>query len=189
MQITQRIMLFVDGENLVFRFQSMVDNGFVPHENIIHIPNIFIWSPQISAPGPKHQVMRAFYYTSVTGDENRITEIKNQIKDVENLTIRLQGGVSTLYPIVMKKPRQSYKTKRVDIQMTTDILKHVYQDNLDIAYLFTGDEDFIPVINEVIRLGKIVYLASFSDGLNPSLKHEVDTVVDLDSVFFEPSKS
>ncbi|MEK0338540.1 MAG: NYN domain-containing protein, partial [Nitrosopumilus sp.] len=78
----------------------------------------------------------------------------------------------------------SAKSKGVDIQMTVDILSNVYKNNIDTVYLVSGDGDYKPVIDEVIRNGKHIYLAAFSDGLNPNLRHSVDKFIDLDKIYF-----
>lgn len=72
--------------------------------------------------------------------------------------------------------------------MTVDILKHTYLDNLDTVFLISGDGDYLPLIEEVIRNGKQIYLASFSNGLNEDLLNKVDLYIDLDPVYFQIEK-
>lgn len=43
--------------------------------------------------------------------------------------------------------------------MTVDILSNVYQDNLDTVFLVAGDGDYLPLIKEIRRFGKQIYLA------------------------------
>jgi len=40
-----RLMAFVDGENLVCRFQAMRDAGRIPHDDMLHIPDVVAWRP------------------------------------------------------------------------------------------------------------------------------------------------
>ncbi|MFB3073548.1 MAG: hypothetical protein ACE1Z6_00015, partial [Candidatus Methylomirabilales bacterium] len=43
---TRRIMVFVDGENLVCRFQEMLRRGYVPRDDLLfHEPDVAVWSP------------------------------------------------------------------------------------------------------------------------------------------------
>ena len=72
--------------------------------------------------------------------------------------------------------------------MTVDILSHAYQNNLDVACLFSGDGDYKPVLQEASRYGKQVYVGAFSDGLSPDLKIVADEFINLDTVFFDFSK-
>lgn len=179
-----RIMYFIDGENLVFRYQALLETGLTPDSRVAHERDAYVWSTNIWLPG-NHRVIRAYYYTSVTGDDTKVNRVTHAIKQLGLLLSVPEGNARTLYPVVFKKPRKSAKSKGVDIQMTVDILTHVYQDNLDTVCLFSGDGDYSPVLNEAIRSGKHVYVAAFSEGLSPALRQMADEVIDLDSVFFD----
>ena len=69
--------------------------------------------------------------------------------------------------------------------MTTDILANVFRNNLDIVYIVTGDGDFLPVIKECVRNGKLVFLAAFEYGINPVLLNYVNEFIPLEQFFFE----
>ena len=62
----------------------------------------------------------------------------------------------------MKRTKRQEKSKGIDIQMTVDILVNSHRNNLDTVYIITGDGDFVPVLEEVKRLGKRIYVAAFS---------------------------
>ncbi len=94
-----------------------------------------------------------------------------------------------LYPILFKKDRINAKAKGVDIQLTVDVLSHVYQDNVDIICFFSGDGDYLPVLEEAQHSGKQVFVAAFSNGLNPKLKQKADYFNSLDDIFFDMSKA
>ena len=49
----------------------------------------------------------------------------------------------------------------MDIQLATDMLSNGFSDNYDIAILVAGDADYVPLIEEVQRLGKLVYVTFF----------------------------
>lgn len=185
---TLRTMIFADGENLVFRYQSLLKEGLKQRDDVQHIEDVFTWSSAITMPEGFYiyQVIRAYYYTSATGDTDEVESISTRIKRAPvGILSNYPGSVSTLYPVVFKKPRKAGKTKGVDIQMTTDILTHAYHDNYDVAFLLTGDGDYVPVVEEVIRRGKQVFLAAFSSGLSPNLKRAVDKVIYLERAFFK----
>lgn len=182
-----RMMFFIDGENLVCRYQAMVKAGHIPIPSsavspLSHERDVYVWKPFSKFLHQYHcQITRAYYYTSVAGDENKVSSVIHAIKSQSIGYENLQ----TLYPVVFKKPKQHIKAKGVDIQMAVDILTHVYQDNLDIVCLFSGDGDYKPVLEEAIRRGKRIYVAAFSDGFNQSLNQLADLVVDLDKVYFK----
>jgi len=73
-------------------------------------------------------------------------------------------------PIVIQKPK-GQRTKGVDISLTKDMLLQAFLGNYDIAVLVAGDGDFIPLVEEVKRLGRRVVVAFFEEsGLNPGLR-------------------
>lgn len=88
-------------------------------------------------------------------------------------------GSGRLCPHVLKKEKNSQKTKSVDINITTDTLRHTYNDSLDTLFLLSGDGNYIPLIQEVMRQGKRVAVGAFSNGLNQTLLHIADGFLDL----------
>ncbi|MGD7035160.1 hypothetical protein [Methylotuvimicrobium buryatense] len=46
-----RMMVFVDGENLVLRFQAMVAEGRMPIDDIAYEKDIYVWSNGSVWPG------------------------------------------------------------------------------------------------------------------------------------------
>ena len=64
--------------------------------------------------------------------------------------------------------------------MTRDILCHGFRNHYDLAIIVTGDGDFLPVIEEVKRMGKQVGVAALSSGLSPRIHMAGDFFIDLD---------
>ena len=171
-------MLFVDGENLCIRAQdhaAKTGDSLPGH----HMENIYYWpihawpssffvrrSGLYSAPRSAHlpirAVARTFYFTAVQGDELRVTKVEQELQE---------AGFST--PRVFKK-RKGKKSKQVDIQLSVDMLSNAYMNNYDVAILVTGDKDYIPLVQEVQRLGKPVYLSFIESGLSTALKLTCD---------------
>ena len=188
----RRIIAFIDGENLVFRYQAMKEGGKTPQIGLFHRPDTYVWSNFLSLPND-HSLVRANYYTSTVGDEPKIEAVSSELKKMEihGRYLLSVGGKETfqygqnLYPLVFKKPDQSNKTKVIDTRLTVDILTNVYQDNIDSVFLISGDGDYEEVIREVIRKGKRIYVAALSSGLSPKLKNLCDEFIDLDSLFFK----
>ncbi|MCW8890875.1 MAG: NYN domain-containing protein [Sedimenticola sp.] len=189
-----RMMVFVDGENLVQRFQAMVNEGRELRDdaNIAYEKNIYVWAPHLTVNPGLNLVVRANYYTYAFGDNERIQQVKDDLKKLQSgqyrdPRIQWVGGapLNSLYPVVFKKERGK-KAKGVDIQLTVDILSNVYKDNVDSIYLVSGDGDYKPVLEEAIRHGKHVYVAALSSGLNPDLRNCADQFIDLDQYYFKP---
>ena len=172
-------MLFVDGENLTLEGQKIASQaGLALTDGRHYSKDNFLWKPDSD---PKSDTWlpnsvrgallphgeRAFYYTSVTGSDELKNSVRQRLWDLG------------FQPEVFRKPKGS-KSKGVDITLTKDVLCHAFQDNYDVAVLVAGDGDYIPLIAEIKRMGKIVCLCFFADnGLNSELRLAVDYFLDL----------
>ena len=154
-------MTFVDGENFTLRAQELarregIDLSADPAH---HLQDVFAWIPEFGAingiytyqlfPLEQPLATRAYYYTSVTGAESTLLSVKQRLRDL---------GFD---PLVFKKPSGNVKSKGVDITLTKDMLSHAFSDHYDDAVVVAGDGDYIPLIEEVKRQGKRVYVAFF----------------------------
>jgi uncharacterized LabA/DUF88 family protein len=181
----RRIMLFVDGENLVFRFQNMVEKGWVPRtDDFTHVKDTLVWHNTYSQGAMMHEVLRATYYTYVVGDSQRVEAVESQIRSLHFTHHRNSTLPTQLTPRVFKKNNKAAKAKGVDVAMVVDVLGHVHADNVDTVLLLSGDGDYLPLITEVQRAGKQCYVSAFSDGLNPGLRNVADSFYCLDGTTF-----
>jgi uncharacterized LabA/DUF88 family protein len=182
----RRWMMFVDGENLTIRVQRFAQDKDVPlQEGPYYMRDVLVWLPELEATtrllyredGPEELQLlgvRAYYYTSTTGDEDKIRSIREALWDIG------------FQPEVFKKPRKRDRTKGVDIALATDFLGNAYRDNYDAAVLVAGDGDYVPLVEEVKRLGKVVHVAFFGEkgrGLSPELRLASDRFWELEYAF------
>lgn len=78
---THRIMVFVDGENLVFRYQEMLRRGYVPRDDLLfYEPDVAVWSPTFTHLAEYHEIFRVTYYTYVVGDEGWLNSVRETIR-------------------------------------------------------------------------------------------------------------
>ena len=180
----RRMMVFVDGENVVFNYQMLLKDNR-SRDSVKHKKDVYVWEPRSIINQGLHEIIRVNYYTYATGSDESIDEIKNEIKSLVFTKHTDSKLPDHLFPIVFKKSKKSAQSKGVDIQMTVDILSQIYSDNVDTVYLIAGDGDYLPIIDEVIRMGKQIYLAAFSAGLNKKLEHRVDQFSLLDDTYFQ----
>jgi uncharacterized LabA/DUF88 family protein len=189
MTIVNRIMFFVDGENLVMRYQAMKTKGWVPNPGIIHEPDIFVWHSNIISDYVAN-VVRVAYYSSAVGDDDRLQALAARIQQMKcsysDSVLRVE---KELYPQIFKKPKKTDKVRAVDINITIDALVQAFNNTVDVICLITGDGDFLPLIREIMRRGKQVYVWALSDGLNPQLPIVADSFKSLDNALFQPQKS
>lgn len=155
----QRWMLFVDGENFTIRAQDIAkEKGLELIQGDYYEPDVYVWPSlmlqvEIIIDGLlKKAPIRSYYYTSVVGDDNRVNEIKNRLWRIG------------FHPEVFKKIK-GRKSKGVDITLTKDVLSHAFLNNYDLAVLLAGDADYLPLINEIKRIGKLVYLVFHEDAI------------------------
>lgn len=179
----QRWMLFVDGENFTIRAQDIAkEKGLELIQGAYHEPDVYVWPSlmfqvEIIINGLlKKAPIRSYYYTSVVGDDNRVDEIKNSLWRIG------------FHPEVFKKTK-GRRSKGVDITLTKDVLSHAFLNNYDLAVLIAGDADYLPLINEVKRIGKLVYLVFHEDAIvNEDLIRAVDLYERISIRRFELAK-
>lgn len=184
-----RMMVFIDGENMVARYQAMLDGGLTPYDHVSHMRDVYVWLPGAVWPA-LNVVIRATYYTYAIGSEEIVLGFSEQIRSMTFNQYSVPGQASpgrlinTLTPRVFSKLKNR-NGKGVDIQMTVDILSNIYQGNVESVLLISGDGDYEPVLAECKRMGKQVYVAAFSNGLSPKLRLSADHFTYLDSQFFK----
>jgi uncharacterized LabA/DUF88 family protein len=175
-----KFICLVDGENLVFRYQSMVPSR-KPNQNVTHIPDVLIWHQHMgSAQG--RSLLRVNYYTSATATDDKIAELEDKIAKI--VLPKSSEAAAQICPQVFKKQARSKKTKLVDLSIAIDALRHSHHRDVDAVWLFSGDGDYLPLIKELLRNGTQVWLGAFSEGLNPALPRAVDRFINLDPWFF-----
>ena len=173
-------MIFVDGENLTLRYQAMAAAGGTPRPGVRHLRDTYVWVNEIVMHSPWN-LSRVSYYTSVTGDDPRIHAVEDELKGIQYNYI---GGFGFINPHVFKKQKRGDKTKSVDINLVTDILRHTYNESVDEVVICSGDGDYLPTIRDVMRKGVRVHVAAFSSGLDRRMRTQTDEFIDLDPFFF-----
>ena len=180
-------MLFVDGENLTIRAKELAQReklnlGAIPD---YYLENVFVWLPEFSTavegvyafqlfPLGNRRATRAYYYTSVIGDPPKMVDVRQRLRNL---------GFD---PQVFKRLAGTAKSKGVDIALTKDMLSHAFLDHYQDAVLVAGDGDYLPLVEEVKRRGKRVYILFFADeglGLAPEMRLMADLFTDLTPVF------
>lgn len=162
-------MFFVDGENLAMTYGRVLD-GAPPLPHVVYRPNIYVWSHLLNMERHAHcEVVRRHYYTSMQGDSDRRDEVAADLRNV---------GIEAPRVFPRTKSRGS---KRVDISLAVDMLRHAHYQNYDMAVLVAGDEDYVPLVEAVTAAGRRVTLWFFEKSLSPALAKAVDYVFDIGS--------
>lgn len=162
----QRVMYFIDGENLAIRFGALLlQSGSTPADHVVYERNALVWSPLLNEDG--HGVMRKYYYTAVSGDSDKIRDAEAKLK---------AAGIEA--PRVFHKSKKK-GSKRVDVSLSTDMLIHATRRHFDIAVLVAGDEDYVPLVKAVQGEGARVHVWFVDNGVSPDLQGAADSFVDI----------
>jgi uncharacterized LabA/DUF88 family protein len=183
-----RTFVFADGENLVMRYQAMLAAGATPKKGVIHVSDVFVWAPGLTTWSCM-DIQRVTYYTSASGDQVLLKELRSKIagttyKYAYDPDTTVPDGQAQLVPRIYHKDSRSRKTRNVDINIVIDVMRASHLNNVDLLVLLSGDGDYIPMVEEAMRLGKAVWVAAFSSGLNEALSCSVDLFETLDDIFF-----
>ena len=78
------------------------------------------------------------------------------------------------------------RSKGVDLTLAKDLLSHAFWGNYDVAILLAGDGDYVPLVKEVKRMGKVVYSVFFQKpSMSPDLRLASDHTLYLDESFIQ----
>jgi hypothetical protein len=183
--VIPRLMAFIDGENLVLRYEEMLRDGREPNGDIAHEPGVYVWHTHFSLPGT-FEPIRANYYAAVQGDDTKLRAIESSLGGIAFGNFAHSPIPVKLFPRIFKKPDRSRKTSIADIELTVDLLSQVYLQNVDAVLLLSGDKDFAAVVRAVVGRGQRIFVGSFSSGR--ALDRGADHFVDLDRIFFKPPR-
>src|SRR5436309_1632009 len=137
---TQRTMVFVDGENLVLRYQAMIEAGRKPDAKLVHLPDALVWHPKFTG-WAMFDMVRVLYYTSTVGDDDKVAALNRQIAEITySYAYESDSSVpkasAQLVPRVFKKPSNSRKSRHVDLHITIDAMRSAFLPNVDLLIIY-----------------------------------------------------
>ena len=69
--------------------------------------------------------------------------------------------------------------------MARDVLVHGFEGGFSYALLIAGDQDYLPLLQELQQRRLAVFVSFFENGLGPKLRAEADFFFPLDRVFLD----
>ena len=189
-----RWMTFVDGENFTIRGPKVAGAAGVRLQG----PDLwqkdrFLWANSPTSPGTvlphtAHRLSRsAWYYrfarpSGMEQDCFRATYYTGVPHSAVDETTERLLKIGFLPKVFVKARNRA--SKAVDIALATDMLTHTFRRNFDVAVLVAGDGDYLPLVQEVQRLGKRVQVAFFAEnGLSDDLRRAADDFFDMTDAF------
>lgn len=179
-------MTFIDGENLTIRGQVIARTAGVslargPH----HRTDTFLWMSGVAASDLpsvmradrmiETPVRRSYYFTSVRGEHDLVTAVREELWRLE------------FTPRVFKR-EGTRPSKRVDIALATEALSNAHLGNYSSAIILAGDEDYVPLVEEIKRTGKVVAVVFFDgegSGMSKELRLAADRFYPLNELFLD----
>jgi uncharacterized LabA/DUF88 family protein len=142
--------LFVDGASLHSRLQN-VANEFFGGETF-----------EVDFERLAQRFTKVFYYDAIPlrdTDEPEDTYLaRTQIYRDRHDRANLVNGVHVYEGDARKRRRRGYEQKKVDVMIAVDMMNHTFRHNMDVATLLTGDVDFKPLVDALVRDGMYVTL-------------------------------
>jgi uncharacterized LabA/DUF88 family protein len=133
------------------------------------------------------RLMRVYFYTSLPPQESNPEAYKQQVDFI--YAVRQRANENALNLKVRQAFRQprgyGFIEKGTDVKLATDLLSLAFHGAFDIAVLVSGDSDFVEVVEEVQRLGRIVENAVFRANSSESLRESCDRFTYLDDYLEE----
>lgn len=159
----ERVSIFIDGSNLYHSLKSL---------NIDEIN----FDKLVQKLKGDRQIVSVFYYNApldINYNPKKYWEQQRFFDKLRKLPF---------FHVVLCKMRKirrngkvvSYEVKGDDVYLTVDLISGAYENLYDVAVIVSGDEDFVPALKKVQKLGKKVENAYFISSSSSALKHASD---------------
>lgn len=126
---------------------------------------------------------RTTYFTSTVGSDADLHDLQLQIRKsvMEPDVVKEAADLAEQRKNKLAHTGYLYKPKGVDIALAVRMIEDAALDNFDHGILFTSDADYLPLIRAVRRMGKLVGVYGFRNGLGERspLLHVPDYFQDL----------
>ena len=173
--ITDRVMIFIDGSNLYHSLKNFFNRADI---DIGKFVNRLL---------DKRRLVRIYYYNAKVGYKEEPERYRDQqaffagVSAIPYCELRLGRLVYT-----SNWPNTPPYEKGVDIQLATDMITHSYKNNYDTAILVAGDNDFVGALQAVKDNGKHAEVALFGkERTSRQLRIVADRVITLNARFLK----
>lgn len=166
----ERVAVFIDGSNF---YHGAKRSGFE------YRINFHKFSTEL-AKG--RNLIRTYYYTAPLNQKDDPDGYRRQQKffqslhNAESLTLKLGR---------LEKRGGTYVEKGVDVAIAVDMMAMAHSNSIDVFYLVSADADFVPVVEEIKRLGKKVFNVYFAKGVSYHLRGICDGFVPVTGSFID----
>jgi hypothetical protein len=179
MRTKPRVMIFIDGTNLLRQMSKFVDlsaGRLDPHSPP---PEVFgaLWTFLDNIESPMHLAIRDYK----TGGRSLRYFWFGSYHGHDDYRDRLREAIWTagFREVVLVQKPPTREEKGVDTSLAVEMVVNAERDNFDTAILVSGDRDHVRAVQEVKRHGKQVTGVFFLGPTSDELRFELDGFWDL----------
>ena len=167
----ERAMIFIDGSNLYYNFKDLgikrVD--FRKFLQLLVKDKLLISTFYYNAPLDISINSKKYW-----GQQKFFNELR-KIPDFKVILCKLRKHKR-------KNENFVFDVKGDDVHLAVDLVSGAYENLYDVAIIVSGDEDFVPAIKKVQKLGKRVINAYFKSSSSASLKKTCDDSIYMNNL-------
>ena len=130
---------------------------------------------------------KVFYYDCLPAKRDQLSEIEYQHKLQEKQVffdeLRSLAGWHVSEGLARHRKKERQEQKEVDILIAVDMLTHTHRKNMDRLTFLSGDQDFAPLLEAVVRDGMYVELLYPEGHTARDLKYFADVAKPMDIDF------
>ncbi len=165
---------YIDGTNLLLECAKEVGIR-ARADKPTHAHLMFACALAKTANPYMNEPKRKYWFASYQGND----EDRSRIRGI----LRGQGFEAVLFK------KNEGREKGVDISLTKEMLVHAFHRNSLESILVAGDEDYVPLVNEVKRYGQRVLGYFFKRATSDELQLSLDIYWDLSTNLTSPDAS
>lgn len=142
--------LFVDGASLTGRMANISKKYFGDKPFVFDFHKL------------KGDYTRVFYYDALPvhedGETDAAYQARTKTKQDALAAASDVDGIHVYEGEARRRKRRGLEQKKVDVKIAVDMLTHTFRRNMHQATLLTGDLDFLPLVEALVREGMFVRL-------------------------------
>lgn len=171
----RRVMVFVDGTNFVLRLSDYLGlntadlDPHKPQPRLYELVKQIINHKHLRLTVESTRLVRSHWFGSYRGDSP---------EPMERAIWEQQ-----FHPHLVKFAKNQREEKGVDVALAVELLSNAHARTIDLAWVFTQDEDLAAAVNEARRHGVQVWGAMFeSQKVSWELRRSFDLVTGLEEL-------
>jgi len=166
----QRVSIFIDGSNL---YHSLKKIGIekIDFQKLIRFLSegkLLVSTYYYNAPLDISVDSRKYW------EQQRFFNILKKIPDFKIVLCKLKKH--------KENEKFVFEVKGDDVNLAVDLISGAYENLYDTAIIVSGDEDFVPAIKKVQKLGKKVINAYFKSSSSAALKKTCDDFIYMNKI-------